>query len=111
MSVVIAEHLTLDQWLDLNFPNPGPADLIRFEAESRTDYRDLDYFFTRRGGRWHWPPDARVGADDPAQCLARNSDAKMGLSPLIYENSPMRGAPRSLSRPSAISGHVIARPP
>src|SRR5207245_436533 len=96
MSVVIAEHLTIDQWLDLHFPDPGPADLIRLEAKSRRDYGNVSYFFTRRGGRWHFPPDARINFDEPSACVSRNRDTEMTLSPLLYQHSPMPNAPARL---------------
>ena len=97
MSVTTQQSLTLDELLGLAFPEVGPTEMIRFEAQSRRDFGNLSTFFSHRGGRWHWPPDASpVTADTPTLCVQRNQDTEVTWSPLIYVGSPMPGAPARL---------------
>jgi len=93
---VTAQRTTLDELLNLVFADATATDLIRLVAESRRDFGDLSYFFTRRGGLpWHWPPHG-ASADTPALVVARNRDTEVRWSPLMYQQSPMPNAPARL---------------
>jgi len=84
--------LFTDAFLGIVFADAGPSDLIRLSAESRRDFGDLSYFFTRRGSSpcWTWPPGANaLSADTPRAVVARNADTFVSWSPLLYEMSPM----------------------